>query len=104
MMIGAEAPDRARRAADDRTRLAVPDAASIRSGTDIQCILKSGRHRPVVFRRDEQHRVGSLDALAESGPWRGWRGDLEILIVKRQLPDLGDVKLHRRWREPDQRI
>src|SRR4051812_7912544 len=30
MMVGAESPDRARRTADDRTGLAVPDAASIR--------------------------------------------------------------------------
>src|ERR1700704_2356673 len=44
MMIGTEGPDRARRAADDRTRLAVPDAASIRPGADIQCILENGRH------------------------------------------------------------
>src|ERR1700761_8227408 len=40
MMIGAESPDRARRAANDRTGLAVPDAASIRSGADIQRILQ----------------------------------------------------------------
>src|SRR5229473_2541806 len=40
MMIGAEAPDRARRTADNSTRLAVPDAASIRPGTDIQCIFE----------------------------------------------------------------
>jgi hypothetical protein len=38
MMIGAEGPDRARRTADHRTRLAAPDAASIRLGADIQCI------------------------------------------------------------------
>src|SRR5437667_12841865 len=34
MMIGTEGPDRARRAAGDCTRLAVPDAASIRPGAD----------------------------------------------------------------------
>jgi hypothetical protein len=39
MMIGAEGSDRARRAANDRTRLAVPDATSIRPGTDIQWFL-----------------------------------------------------------------
>src|SRR5260370_41289170 len=49
MMIGAEGPDRARRAADNRTRLAVPDAASIRPRADIQCILENGRHRTVIF-------------------------------------------------------
>src|ERR1700754_4162048 len=70
MMIGAEGPDRARRAADHRPRLAVPDAASIRPGADIQCILENGRHRAVIFRRDEQHGVSGLDALAERGPWR----------------------------------
>jgi hypothetical protein len=76
MMIGAEGPDRARRAADDRTRLAVPDTASIRPGTDIQRILENGRHRSVIFRRDEQHCVSGLDALAERGPWRGRRDGL----------------------------
>src|SRR6267378_2314278 len=73
MMIGAEGPDRARRTANDRARLAVPDAASIRPGADIQCILENGRHRTVIFGRDEQHRVSSLDALAEHGPLRGCR-------------------------------
>src|SRR5258708_27695795 len=70
MMIGPESPDRARRSADDRTRLAVPDAASIRPGANIQCILENGRHRTGIFRRDDQHRVSSLDSLAESGPLR----------------------------------
>jgi hypothetical protein len=71
MMIGAEGSDRARRAADDRTRLAVPDAASVRPGTGIQCILKDGRHRSVIFRRDEQNCISGLDAMTERGPWRG---------------------------------
>jgi hypothetical protein len=39
MIIGAEGSDRARRATDDRTRLVVPDATSMRPGTDIQGIL-----------------------------------------------------------------
>src|SRR6476469_2419084 len=104
MMIGAEGPDRARRAADNRTRLAVPDAASIRPGADIQCILENCRHRAVIFRRDEQHCVSRLDALAERGPCRGRRVDIKILIVKRQLSNLDDVELQRRWRERDQRI
>src|ERR1700693_6434656 len=55
MVIGAEGPDRARRAADNRPRLAVPDAAAIRPGADIQRLRENGRHRAVVFRRDEQH-------------------------------------------------
>ena len=71
MMIGAEGSDRTRRAADDRTGLAVPDAASIGSGTNIQCILKNTRHRSVVFGGDEQHRTSGLKALAEGGPLRG---------------------------------
>jgi hypothetical protein len=36
MKIGTESPDRAQRAADDRTRLVIPDAASIRPRTDIR--------------------------------------------------------------------
>src|SRR5882757_5954511 len=68
MMIGAEGPDRARRAADDRTRLAVPDAASIGPGTNIQCILEDGWHRSIIFWGDEQHGVSGLDALAERSP------------------------------------
>src|SRR6266849_3801684 len=104
MMIGTEGPDRARRSADDRTRLAVPDAASIRPGADIQCILENGRHRTVIFGRDEQHRVSGLDALPERGPLRGRSCGLQILIEKGQLPDLDDSELHRRWRERHQRI
>src|SRR5713101_1967819 len=73
MMIGTEGPNRARRTADDRTRLAVPDAASIRPGADIQCILENGRHRTVIFGRDEQHRVSGLDALPERSPLHGRR-------------------------------
>src|SRR3984893_6821752 len=96
MMIGTEGPDRARRAADDRTRLAVPDAASIRPGADIQCILENGRHRTVIFGRDEQHRVGGLDALAERGPWRGRRVGLKILIIKRHSYDHHDVERQER--------
>src|SRR5712671_5610555 len=88
MMIGTEGPDRARRTADDRTGLAVPDAASIRPGADIQRILENGRYRPVIFGGDEQNCIGGLDALAECGPWRGRSCGLQILIEKRQLPDL----------------
>src|SRR5258707_10862543 len=83
MMIGAEGSDRARRAADDRTRLAVPDAASIGSGTNIQCILENGRHRLIIFWGDEQHRVGGLNALTKRSPWRGRRVGLKILVVKK---------------------
>src|SRR6266851_3325840 len=104
MMVGAESPDRARRTADDRTGLAVPDAASIRPGADIQRILENGRHRTVIFGRDEQHRVSGLHALPERGPLRGRRVGLEILIEKGQLPDLDDLELHRGWRERHQRI
>src|SRR5882757_5985372 len=104
MMIGAEGPDRARRAADNRTGLAVPDAASIRPGADIQRILENRRHRPVIFGRDEQNRIGGLDALPEGCPLRGRRAGLQILIEKRQMPDLDGLELHRRWRERDQRI
>src|SRR5258708_7343165 len=104
MMIGTEGPDRARRTTDDRTRLAVPDAASIRPGADIQRILESGRHRPVIFGGDEQNCIGGLDALAECDPWRGRSCGLQILIEKRQLPDLDGFELHRRWRERHQRI
>jgi hypothetical protein len=35
MMIGAKGSDRARLATDDRTKLTVPDAASIRPGADV---------------------------------------------------------------------
>src|SRR3984893_7119588 len=104
MMIGAEGPDRARRAAGDRTRLAVPDAASIRPGTYIQCILEDGRHRPVIFRRDQQNCISGLDALTERGHWRRRRVGVKILIVKWQLSDFNDFELTRRWRERDQRI
>src|SRR5882757_8789241 len=93
MMIGAEGPDRARRAADNRTRLAVPDAASIRPGADIQRILENGRHRPIIFGRDEQNCIGGLDALAERGPLRGRRAGLQILIEKGQLADLDGFEL-----------
>ena len=80
MMIGAEGSDRARRAADDRTRLAVPDTASIGSRTNIQCILEDGRHRPIIFWGDEQHGVSGLDALAECSPLRGRRVGLKISL------------------------
>src|SRR6266567_7292573 len=40
MMIGTEGPDRARRTADDRSRLAVPDAASIRPGPTSRAFLR----------------------------------------------------------------
>src|SRR3981189_1980783 len=76
MMIGAEGPDRARRAADDRPRLSVPDAASIGAGSNIQCILEDGRHRPIIFWGDEQHRVSGLNALTKRSPWRGRRVDV----------------------------
>src|SRR6266849_951944 len=94
MMIGAEGPDRARRAAYDRTRLAVPDAAAIRPRADIQRILESSRHRAVIFGRDEQDRVSGLDALPECSPWRRRSCGLQILIEKRQLPDLDGFELH----------
>jgi hypothetical protein len=93
MMIGAERPYRARRAADHRARLSVPDAVSMRPGTDIQCILEDGWHRPVIFGREEQHRISGLDALTERSPWRGRRVDrpFKVLIVERQRPDLDDL-------------
>src|SRR6266700_7657655 len=93
MMVGAESPDRAWRAADNRTRLTVPDAAAIRPGAYIQRILESCRHRAVIFGRDEQHRVSGLDSLPERGPLSGLRFGLEILIDKRQLADLDDFEL-----------
>jgi hypothetical protein len=82
MMIGTEGPDRARRAAYNRTRLAVPDAASIRPGAEIQRVLENGRHRPVIFGRDEQNCIGGLDALAERGPLRGRRAGLVMRSPK----------------------
>jgi hypothetical protein len=66
--------------------------------------LENSCHRAVIFRRDEQHCVSGLDALAERGPWRGRRVGLKILIIKRHLPDLDDVERQQRWRERDQRI
>jgi hypothetical protein len=97
MMIGAKGPDRTWRAADDCTRLAVPNtAASIRPGSDIQGILQSGRYRAVIFGRDDQHCVSNLDALAERSPLRGRSAGLEILVVKRQLSDLDGFELPRR--------
>src|SRR5258708_13550896 len=70
MMIGAEGPDCARRTADDRTRFAVPDAASIRPGADIQSILETGSHPTVIFGRHKQHLVAALCSLPECGPLR----------------------------------
>src|SRR3984893_16715595 len=104
MIIGTEGPDRVRRTAYNRTRLAVPDAPSIRPGADIQRILENRRQRPVVFGRHEQNCIGGLDALAERGPLRGRRAGLQILIEKGQLADLDGLELHRGWRERRQRI
>src|SRR6266851_4384898 len=104
MMIGTEGSDCARRRTDIRTRLAVPDTAFIRPGANIQRILENGRHRTVIFGRDEQNCIGGLDALAERGPLRGRRAGLQILIEKGQLTDLDGFELHRGWCERDQRI
>ena len=70
-MIGAEGCDRAQRAVDNSTRLAVPDTACIGPGADVECILENGRRRTVILGRNEQDRVGGLDALAKRGPFRG---------------------------------
>jgi hypothetical protein len=45
-----------------------------------------------AVRRDEQNRIGGLDAPTERGPWRGRSCGIKILIVERQLPDLDDVR------------
>src|SRR5215813_4562622 len=102
-MIGAEAADGANRAADDSRRFAFPGALAVRARRDVDGVLEHSRHRAVVLRRDEQHRVGRLDLALERDP-RGRRISFDVLIEKRQIADLDDLRLERRWRDLDEGV
>ncbi|MNY41295.1 hypothetical protein D3C86_1760960 [compost metagenome] len=58
VMVGAETANRARRNTDHRARFATPGALAVRARADIDGVFHRRRHRTVVFRSDEQHRVG----------------------------------------------
>ena len=63
VVVGAEAADRARRADHHRRGLAAPRALPVRTRADVDRVLQHAGHRAVVFRGDEQHRVGLGDLL-----------------------------------------
>ena len=57
MMIGAEPADRTGRYADNRTRLAAPDALSVGPRPHVDRVLEHGGQGTVVFRCDKQEAV-----------------------------------------------
>src|SRR5262249_7593807 len=103
VVIGAEAADGADRAADDSRPFAFPGALAVRARRDVDGVLEHARHRAVVLRRDEQHRVGRLDLALERDPRRR-RFAFDVLIEKRQLGDLDDLPLERGRGDRDERV
>jgi hypothetical protein len=98
-VVGAEATDAARRGAEHGARLAVPDALGRRARANVERILQAAGDGAVVFGRDEQHRVGGTDALAEDPPGFGHPFPLEIGIVQRQVAKPDEIEVHGIGRE-----
>ena len=99
MMIGAEPADGTRRIADDAAGLAVENALSVGTRSDIDGIFQNAGNGPIVFGRHEQDSIRFPDTLAETHPV-GRRRGLEVLVIKRQSAKRDNVELKRRRREP----
>src|SRR5450755_17365 len=103
VVIGAERAQSPGREAENRSRLAVPRALAVGTRGDVDRVLEHARHRAVVLRRDEQHRVGLLHAALEILDLLR-RVGVEVLVVMRQLADLDDLELQRLRRHGDHRL
>src|SRR4051812_35715725 len=90
LVIGAEAADRARRGADDRRRLLVPDALAVRPRSDVDRILENARNAAIIFGRDEEDPVSGTDRVTENGVGGRLVAAVIILVVEREVADLDD--------------
>src|SRR3990167_2676547 len=66
VLVGAEAADSARRRTEHGARLAAEGALAVGARADVDGVLHRCRHRTVVFRGDEQQRVGGLELGAKA--------------------------------------
>lgn len=101
VMVGAEAAHRGDRRRHNAGRLARPRVLAPRTRGDVERVFQRRRHRAVVLGSDEQHRVGTRDALAKRGVFS--RADLVVvLVIQRKLRDLDDLAFHLRRSQVDQ--
>src|SRR5258708_32706897 len=85
-MVRADPSDASRRRRDDRSRLLVEHALTIRARSYVDCVLEHARNAPIVFRTAEQDAVGLGNLLAEAHPLLRGVG-IKILIVKWKVPN-----------------
>ncbi|MNC51545.1 hypothetical protein D3C75_1008400 [compost metagenome] len=89
-MVGAETTNSPRRHTDHRRWLAPPGALPVGPRPHIDGVFQAARHRTVVFRGNEQHRIAAADFVAKTLPGL-WRCvGLDVLVVQRQIADLDD--------------
>ncbi len=102
-VVAAEAAQLVGRLADDAGGHAVEYALPRRPRADVDRVLQAGGHGAVVFRSDEQHRVGVAHLAAEPRP-AGRRIILQVLVVERKVADLDDPAGQGRRRLCDQGV
>ncbi len=81
-------------AADDGCRLVIQRRGRV-AGQPVDGVLERSRHRPVVLRTSEQHRIDVRQLPAH--PLHRFRqaDGLEVAVVERQVGDRGHLERHR---------
>jgi hypothetical protein len=68
-----------------------PTCSSSRPRPHIQHVLKASRHRPVIFRREQQNRVRLRDLPPHPSPRRRLVL-LQVLVIHRHIPMDKDIR------------